>query len=431
MTQRPNIPAPKPLGNLTFPSVASEELTNGLNCYWLPMGTQEVVRVDIVFWAGRPFEQHKLAGRATAAMLREGTRMHTAGAIAEHLDFYGAGLSIPYQTDTTNVALYCLSEHLPAVLPVFMDVLTEPAFHEQDLAAYVKRQQQELREDLTKNDVLAYRYITEAYYGDGHPYGYNSFPETYGALQADWLVDHHKNCYHAKNAFAVISGRWSAEQEKVLKAELSRLPGGKPALTVPALPRYRQRATIARYHNPLPLQSAIRIGRPLFNRHHEDAHAMYVLACALGGYFGSRLMTNIREDKGYTYHINAAYDGLAFDGAFQIDTEVGHEYLEATLVEISREIDRLQQDLIPSAELSMVRNYLKGTVLTMMDGPFNWAETVRTLLSERASLANLQALLETIENISSEELRTTAQQYLQQDDLWTIVVGNSTEKTGQ
>ena len=138
-------------------------------------------------------------------------------------------------------------------------------------------------------------------------------------------------------------------------------------------------------------------------------------------------MENIREDKGYTYNISAAYDSLRFDGTLQIDTEVSPEFVGPCLHEIKHEILRLQQELVPKAELEMLRNYLMGAFLTMIDGPFNWSETVRTLLVEQLDTAALNQLIHKVQNIQPEEIRTLAQQYLKPEDLWTVIAGRSAE----
>ncbi|MEZ4983909.1 MAG: insulinase family protein [Saprospiraceae bacterium] len=109
-------------------------------------------------------------------------------------------------------------------------------------------------------------------------------------------------------------------------------------------------------------------GAALFPRTHPDANGFYVLATLLGGYFGSRLMANVREDKGFTYNISAAYDSQRFHGALQIDTEVSPEHVDATLSEIRQELLRLCEEPVPEEELTMVQNYLMGSYLSMVDG---------------------------------------------------------------
>ena len=414
-------PAIYPVQEIKLPAVDTHVLSNGLTCYHINRGTQDVIRVEFVCWGGRPFEQHPLVARATAALLKEGSKGRQGKSIAEHFDYYGAGLSVPFQMDTGNLAMFSLVRQLPQVLPVFVELLCEPLYSSTDLASYQRRKQQSLREDLGKAEVVAYRQITECFYGSDHPYGYNSSEEAFAALQTDWLKEHHQRCFHAGNAFVIISGHFDEATANYVHQELAQIPS-REAVATPQYNLTDHPPKAVRIPHPAGGQAAIRVGRRLFNRTHADAQGMYVLTQLLGGYFGSRLMENIREDKGYTYNISAAYDTLRFDGTFQIDTEVSTEYVEPTLIEIWRELKRLREEPIAKEELQMLRNYLMGSFLTMIDGPFNWAETVRTLKAENMPIEALQELVHTVQNIQPRQLQDLAQQYLQDADLWTVVV---------
>ncbi len=414
-------PVIHPVREINLPTVETHVLANGMPCYHINRGTQDIVRVEFVCWGGRPFELHPLVARTTVDLLKEGSKSRDGKTIAEHFDYYGAGLSVPFQMDTGNLAMFSLVRQLPHVLPVFIELLCEPRFAPLDLVAYQGRKQQSLREDLGKAEVVAYRQITECFYGSTHPYGYNSSQESFAALEVEWIKEHHRRCFHAGNAFVLISGRFDEATTKYIHDQLAQIPA-REAVIASQYPSVE--AAPKKLHIPHPAggQAAIRIGRRLFDRSHPDAQGMYVLTQLLGGYFGSRLMENIREDKGYTYNISAAYDTLRFDGTFQIDTDVSTEYVEPTLAEIKRELKRLQEEPVPQAELQMVRNYLMGSFLTMVDGPFNWAETVRTIKAENLTLDALRALIHTVQTIDAPSLQRLAQQYLQDSDLWTVVV---------
>lgn len=421
---KPPPPPIFPVRQIQLPPVQQGQLSNGLPFYQINRGTQELVRIELVFWAGRPYEKHPLVARTTTALLKEGTLNFSGTAIAEKFDYYGAGLSTPFQMDTANVVMYALNKQLPQVLPIFLEVLNNPAFPPKELEAFIKRSQQRLKDDLSKSEVLAYRHITACYFGEQHPYGYNSDALQYEQLKRHQIQEHYNRCYNAQNGFALISGHLDKESEKYIHQTLSQLRSGtlqKPSVyisspTTPQLIRLPAQNTS---------QSTIRMGRKLFPRQHPDANGMYILAHLLGGYFGSRLMENIREDKGYTYNISASYDTLRFDGALHIETEVNPNYVDACLKEISYEIHRLQHELVPAPELEMLQNYLMGSFLTMIDGPFNWSETVRTLLVEQLDTTALEQLIQKVLTITAEEIQALAQQYLQADDLWTVIAGNT------
>ena len=170
-------------------------------------------------------------------------------------------------------------------------------------------------------------------------------------------------------------------------------------------------------------QSSIRIGRKLFSRHHPDYKGLFVLNTILGGYFGSRLMANLREEKGYTYNIHSSLDAMRYDGYFYIGTEVGTQHTSATLEQIYLEMQKLQDTPISTDELEMVRNYLMGNFLTMLDGPFNVSEVAKTLVSDHIPLSFFESLVRTVQEIQAEELQLLAQKYLNKEEMWEVIVG--------
>ena len=170
------------------------------------------------------------------------------------------------------------------------------------------------------------------------------------------------------------------------------------------------------------VQTAIKVGCKLFNRNHPDFNGLYILNTILGGYFGSRLMANIREDKGYTYNIFSSVDAMFHDGYFYVGTEVGNEFTEKTLAEIYREMNLLKENLIEEEELNMVKNYLLGNMLTMLDGPFNVSEVVKTYVVENLPVTDFNKLTQTIKNITAEELRELAKKYFKPENMWEVIV---------
>ena len=171
------------------------------------------------------------------------------------------------------------------------------------------------------------------------------------------------------------------------------------------------------------VQTAVRIGCHLFNRTHQEYKGMYVLNTILGGYFGSRLMANIREEKGYTYNIFSTLDSMLYDGCFYVGTEVGNEFVDKTVKEIYHEFDVLQQDLVAEEELEMVQNYLLGNLLTSLDGPFNVSDVAKTLIIEGLPLSDFQTLVDAIKHITAENIRDLARLYLNKEQMWEVVVG--------
>jgi len=423
MLDRTQSPEIQQIKNLKLPHPELLHLDSGIPVYVTNMGTQDVVKIEVVFRAGRPFEDKKLVARTTAALLKEGTKNYTSAAIAEEVDFYGDTLSIPVNLDTSNVILYSLNKHLDKVLPLLGEILNSPVFPQPELTAFVDRSKQRLSVDLTRNDVVAYRKITEFIFGKDHPYGYNSSPATYDALTREDLLAHFKNKYVAENCTIFISGKVNDAMLKSINKHLGQaiLRGQKSTSNFRKNHHQPKQVFLSSAEDSV--QTAVRIGCHLYNRTHEEYKGMYVLNTILGGYFGSRLMNNIREDKGYTYNIFSTLDSMLFDGCFYVGTEVGNEFVEKTLTEIYHEFDVLQQDLIEDDELEMVQNYLLGNVLTSLDGPFNVSDVAKTLIIEGLSLSDFDALVDAIKNITPQEIRALARKNLNRDKMWEVIVG--------
>lgn len=418
---RPPAPIIHKVEDLQLARPSVYHLSNGIPVYDINMGVLPVVKIEMVFFAGRPFEKKRLVGRTTASMLREGAKNYSSAEIANLFDFYGGSLSIPVNMDTSNVLVYSLTRHLDKLLPIVAEMLTQPSFPQNELDMYVARAKKRLQLDLSKNDVIAYRTFTEKIFGADHPYGYNSMPETYAAICREDLVEHFEENYTAGNCMIFVSGDTGDALRILLERHLGKMRSGpRRQASLPPVADKKEKIKISR---PDTVQSAIRIGRRLFNRKHPDHNGMYVLNTILGGYFGSRLMENIREAKGYTYNIYSTHDAFLYDGYFSVATDVGKNFVDQTVEEIYFEMQRLQSELVGAHELEMVRNYLIGNFLTNLDGPFNIAEVVKTFILEGSSLQDFEQLIETVKHISAEEIRSLAVKYLNPADMVEVIVG--------
>ncbi len=415
------MPDVQEISNLTVPRPTVWHLSNGIPVYETNLGTQEIIKLELVFYAGRPYEKKKLAARFTPSLMKEGTRTYSSADIAETMDFYGATLSMPFSMDTANVLLYSLSKHFDKVLPILASVLSEPAFPQKELDAFIQRNRQRLQVELTKSDVVAYRKFTELLFGKDHPYGYNSLPETYSDIKRSDVVAHFEENFTTGNCLVFLSGKISDDVRQQMEEHLGKaiLPGKKRKVDWPQPLTQPTSVSLPKVDK---LQRAIRVGFPTFTRLHEDYNGMYVLNTILGGYFGSRLMANIREDKGYTYSIYSSNDPLLFGGYFSIASEVGNDAATDTLKQIYHEIDRLKNEPVPSDELAMVKNYLLGTLLTNLDGPFNIAEIVKAFVVEGLPVSAFEDMAREVKDIGPETIQRLANKYFDKKNIWEVIV---------
>jgi predicted Zn-dependent peptidase len=424
MLDRKSAPAIHEVSHLTLPQPELVYLDNGIPVYVLDYPGQEIVKLEAVFRAGRPEEDKRLASRATSRLIREGTMRQTAADIAEHLDYYGASLTVPTNLDTSSFILFSVKKYAAEVIPTFADMLLNPAFPEEELESFRRTSIQELLVELEKGETVAYRKVTELIFGEQHPYGYNSVPEDYHAIQRSDIQDFYQKWYTPQHCLLFASGRIDQSTLTLINQHLGQhkrpnSPERKPLVSTSEHPNGKKIKV------PLPgsMQTAIKIGRRLFDRRHPDFNGLIVLNTLLGGYFGSRLMTNIREKKGYTYNIYSTVDAYLNDGCMYIATEVSPDKSTAAIRAIFSELKKLREKPVPEEELSMVRNYILGMLLNGLDGPINSSDMIRNLIVEHQTPENFDQLVHTVRTISAVHIQALANQYLKDEDFWVVTAG--------
>ena len=408
--------------SLTLPYPSVSRLDNGIPIYETRSGTQEIMKIEVVFLSGRPHEHKRLVSRSTARMLREGTKSYNAAELAEQVDFYAGTLQTPVNLDTGGIVLYCMTKHFPKLAPILAEILLEPSFPEKELTTYTENNIQSLLVELSKNDVLAYRKITEIIFGENHPYGYNSTPDDYRALTRADLIKHHQEHFTTDNCLIFLSGKTDESILKLLNQYLGQQKTVSVDKHIP-LSISTQKPQKVKVKNADTLQTAIRIGRPFGNRNNPDFNGFFVLNTIFGGYFSSRLMTNIREKKGYTYNIYSALDLMHHDGYFYISSEVGNRFVKKALAEIYLEMEKMQNEPVSDEELKMVQNYLLGNMLNMVDGPFAVSDVVKSFITEGVDLSHFQQFVEKIRSITPQEIQALAQKYFKREDMFEVIVG--------
>ena len=216
------------------------------------------------------------------------------------------------------------------------------------------------------------------------------------------------------------SGNIDEEVLGHISALVEALPSGiKPSATMPTPQTTHQLSRSVEGA----LQTSIRLGRLLFPRTHPDFVGMQVVAAILGGYFGSRLMQNLREEHGYTYGVMSAMVNFDKEGYLAIATQVAKEHREDALREIYFEIERLRNELVDEGELQMVKNVMIGEILRILDGPFGIADvTIENIMCGMDNSATEESVAR-IFAITAEEIKALAEKYLRREDLIEVYAG--------
>jgi len=418
----PNIQDPVAFDYI-LPPLHTNLLDNNLAVYWLNAGVQDVVEINWVFPAGIWYEEKRAVAQATAGQLKNGTISRTAQQINESLEFYGASLKVNAGNDHTTLTLHSLTRHLPSLLPIVLDVIINPIFPEKELEIYKQNSIQRLLVSLRECEFVANQQIDAALFGADHPYGRYTRQDMIADLKVDDLKSFHQKHYRLSEVKIFMSGKVSDKEVTLLNTIFGTAPvtfASQDDLVFPLKPATTQKHRID--NDPNGVQGAIRIGRRFVTRKHPDFAGLVVLNTIFGGYFGSRLMSNIREDKGFTYGIYSSIGAFVNDASLTIHTEVGRDVIEQALTEIYIEMDLLCAEKVDEEELLLVKNYLLGNILGDLDGPFSIMQRWRSIILNGFTIDRFNENIETYKNISAEKLQQLAQQYFNKKDFLELVV---------
>jgi len=422
MLDRTLVPESKQVNDINFITPKKQELDNGIKVFTINAGKQDLVRIEFVFENVNWDQSRPLQAVAVSHLINNGTHDLTAREIADKVDYYGAFLQTEYGADQSSVKLYTLNKHLAAVLPILWSVLNDSIFPQQEVDIFKQNQQQSLKVSLQKNDFLARKNFAHAIFGTS-PYGSAIELEDYQAIErADLLAYFHAG-YKSENCTVFAAGKFEQAEFDILNGVFGREWLNKEEAGVNQFSFTVPEGGEILIERPGAIQSAIRMGTLSINRTHADFAGFQVMNCLLGGYFGSRLMANIREDKGYTYGIGSAVVSMKDAGYFFIATEVGADVCTAALTEIEKEIDLLKSDTVSAEELDLVRNYMLGSMLGSLENAFSHADKFKNIYFSGLDYSYYDNYIRTVKSITAEELKILANKYLDTTTFSKVIVG--------
>lgn len=403
-------------------------MSNGIDLFLIESGLEDVTRIDIIVEAGSFYQQKKLCASFTNHLLKEGTKTLSSIQIAEKLDFHGAYLSTSINKDKSVITLFSLTMHLSKLLPMLKSIVTEAIFPEDEFGIHLDRNKQEYLVNSEKAKYIASLEFNTLIFGNGSAYGQSLKIDDFDNITVDDLKIFYKAHYQPKNSYLIVSGRPDSES----KLLINKLFGEewhnndieiiKPINIVSS--QFTGEKTIKKDKF---LQSAIRKGKIVINKFDEDYNKLLFTNTILGGYFGSRLMSNLREDKGMTYGVSSFILNFLHGSYFAIGTEVNIDQTAAALKEIKKEINILQNEKTSEDEIMLVKNYIYGSFLKNFDGAFALAEMFRSVNDFGLDFGFFSKSIKEIMDITAEDVLVTAQKHLDLKDMTTLVVGNINE----
>lgn len=418
MPNRSQAPASTPSFSFNIPQ-AQSELIGFTPLHIIQAGKQPVVKLEILFRSGGSINDRR-KGQAflTNKMLLHGTSSLSTTEISERLDAFGAFVRLVPSFDDPALEVFCLTKHLENILPVISDILQDAVFPDDEFALVQQITLENLQVQNSKNNVVASKSFRHKLFGENHPYG--------KVLQekdiADLVPEDLRSFYgsNLRNFEIIATGNLSEEDLNLIRSQLcfgQSVESSFPSLSPKSeLGEYYQEKTDS-------LQTSLRIGRRMPHKSDPDYIPLRVCLHALGGYFGSRLMKNIREDKGYTYGIYASLVALIHDTYLTIGADVQKATREDALSEIYKEIKLLQETPLGKTELTMVKNHLLGSFQSELDSPLALSSKFKAVYYFGLDYTYYDRFVATVKDLSAEDIRAMAQKYLIPSTFTEVSVG--------
>jgi len=417
---RSNAPEFKQAESLELIFPEKIELENGIELYWMKAVKDESVKLDIEWFAGSKYQRKKLVSGFTNRLLLSGNSKRSAKTISSEIDFFGGYIQDEVDKDHASVTIYGLRENFRNIFQIYQEAMLTCEFPEKEFEEERTIALSKFKIDAEKVKYLCQRKFNECLFGLEHPYGKVADAVDFTNLKREDLVEYYKQFYLGSKPVLFLVGNVSDEIIEDIRAWSKHLSGKKV--------EYKKRGPHSKVGQteivrPGAIQTAIRIGRIAVDKDHKDYFGLQLLDTILGGYFGSRLMANIREDKGYTYGIGSGVAVLEDSSYFFISTEVAKEVKDATLKEIYLELDKLKTELIPEEELARVKNYMLGEFLRQSDGPAAMMESFKNIYFNHLKDSYYTDFIAAIHRISAKELRAIANIYFVQKKMVEVIVG--------
>ena len=425
MLDRTIPPSIRPLGEFSLMRPERRKMKNGIPLNIIRAGSQEVVRFDVLIGAGQWHQTQSLQAMFTNRMLREGTETMTSARIAEKLDYYGAWLELSSSPNCGFITLYSLNKYFPQTLAVIADMLMHSAFPEKELEVVLETNRQQFLVNSSRVEVIARKQFNRSLFGEQHPFGRYAEEADYRRITAEVLREFYLKYYHSGNCSIYVSGKVTPGIERCIEECLGDAPWGEtrevtPLQVVSPNPTAEKRVFVEKADA---LQSSLKMGCFMMDRLHPDFLKARAMVTLFGGYFGSRLMSNIREDKGYTYGIGAGVVNCPGSGVMAITTEADNQYIEAIVREVYHEMDRLCNDLAPREELEMLKSYMLGDFCRSYEGPFSLSDAWIYVQTADLDDEFFVRQIDSIRSITAEEIRDLAQRYLCKEKIIEVVAG--------
>lgn len=409
-------PVIHPMDVQELPLPVVRNLPNGIPLYNISGDNSPALRLEILFKGGYAIQDKPLQATITNRMLREGAGKMTGQEISQKLDYYGAWIETYSSQNCNHLVLYSLSKHFLSIVKLLEDIIKNPTFTEDNLELVKRNGKACFEINSQKVDIVSQRYFENALWGTEHPLAHIVETSDYDNITRDDVKSYYRKVYNSNNCVIFLSGELTNDIYEGLSNCFGLEKWGsdniidKQSVQPPTTEYGKRKVSL-----PNSIQSDVKIGFMAMDASHENFHAFRFLSVLLGGYFGSRLMSNIREENGYTYHIASEVDAYGHHNAFMISSETANEYVTPCINEIYKEIKRLYTEPIPETEVEHVRNYILGEMCRECEGMTAKAEVFVNAWLSGNDLSSVNEYLKVVKSITAQELSAVAKRWFGND----------------
>ena len=406
-------------------------LDNGLKVYQIKDNSINFTRLEFVFCSGTSNQEKNVVAETALNLLNEGSKNFSGESIATKLDFFGAYFEPLLTKDKSSLAVYTLTKHLDKVLEIIHDLILNPLYDQANITNYLNRKKQKYSSDLEKVKYQSMVEFNRLIFGENTPYGSTKVPGDFDKVTRDDLIYQHSQQYFATNNYIILAGNVNDSVLDRINKLFGIIKFNECSDRV--ITDYNK-ASNPGFHlikKNKSVQSAIRIGRLMIPKSHHDYNGFVVLNTILGGYFGSRLMTNLREKNGYTYGINSFILNFRDADYWSIATQVNIDQTDAAITEIHNELEKLKTEAVDDVELTLVKNYIYGTYLRSFDGPMSMADRTRASIDLDMGVSHYKDNLNKMLSVTSNDLMYLANKYFNNQTYVSLIIGDSKFSTSQ
>lgn len=406
-----------------------KKLDNGVPVYEINTGKQDVVKISFDFRAGAIYSKNPMVAELANSLLTEGTSDLTSWEIAEKFDFYGAFVTTDVGRRIANITITTLNKHIEPIVELVYSIITKASFEKKEIDTYLLNEYQEFLIEEGTDTNIAFKELIKNVYSKNNPYSILLEKKHFKNIKRKDIINFHKEYYNFSSLNIIVAGKISNEHISILNKYFGKEPVNYKNVKPEPYFETEPKAVITKYiEKKDAVQSTIMFGKISINRKNPDYFKFAITEIILGGYFGSRLMKNIREDKGYTYDIYSQSVSMLNFGFQYVFAQTGIDVCDKTVEEIKKELKILRTELISQKELVSVQNYLAGAWSLSFDSISDHIQSLKNINDFDLGYDYYDKFLHVLKNITPEEIRQTAEKYLHEDSLTLVIVGPKKKK---